>query len=133
MSVFIHVFFFFSLAFGLIDGQVDPMLFSLVRKDLSQQGPRHMVLIGDKMVDYNEKFRLFFSTRNPHVRGAPTCSPHALRSVSSRSRARQSMPTLCSLFGRLHFATSASYPAPDRLHFAISAAYPAPLRVLHRG
>ena len=79
MSVFIHVFFFFSLAFGLIDGQVDPMLFSLVRKDLSQQGPRHMVLIGDKMVDYNEKFRLFFSTRNPHVRGAPTCSPHALR------------------------------------------------------
>ncbi len=51
--------------------QVDPMLFSLVRKDLSQQGPRHMVLIGDKLVDYNEKFRLFFSTRNPHVREGP--------------------------------------------------------------
>lgn len=69
---------FVFLAFCLIDGQVDPMLFSLVRKDLSQQGPRHMVLIGDKMVDYNEKFRLFFSTRNPHVRGAPTRTPHAL-------------------------------------------------------
>ncbi len=80
MPELIHVFlFFFFLAFCLIDGQVDPMLFSLVRKDLSQQGPRHMVLIGDKLVDYNEKFRLFFSTRNPHVRGAPTRTPHALR------------------------------------------------------
>ncbi len=47
---------------------VDPMLYSLVRKDLTNQGPRQTVLIGDKAVDYNEKFRLFFSTRNPHVR-----------------------------------------------------------------
>ena len=47
---------------------VDPMLFSLVRKDLANQGPRQTVMIGDKSVDYNEKFRLFFATRNPHVR-----------------------------------------------------------------
>ena len=47
---------------------VDPMLYSLVRKDLTNQGPRQTVTIGDKQVDYNEKFRLFFSTRNPHVR-----------------------------------------------------------------
>lgn len=29
-------------------------------------GPRYVVQIGDKIIDYNEEFRLFLSTRNPN-------------------------------------------------------------------
>ena len=29
------------------------------------QGPRFVVQIGDKTIDYNEEFRLFLTTRNP--------------------------------------------------------------------
>lgn len=29
-------------------------------------GPRYAVQIGEKMIDYNEEFRLFLSTRNPN-------------------------------------------------------------------
>lgn len=29
-------------------------------------GPRYVVQIGDKIIDYNEDFRLFLSTRNPN-------------------------------------------------------------------
>lgn len=29
-------------------------------------GPRYAIQIGEKMVDYNEEFRLFLSTRNPN-------------------------------------------------------------------
>jgi len=28
-------------------------------------GPRFVVQIGDKVIDYNEEFRLFLATRNP--------------------------------------------------------------------
>jgi len=28
-------------------------------------GPRYVVQVGDKVIDYNEEFRLFLSTRNP--------------------------------------------------------------------
>jgi len=29
-------------------------------------GPRFVVQIGDKTIDYNEEFRLFLTTRNPN-------------------------------------------------------------------
>lgn len=29
-------------------------------------GPRYVVQIGDKIIDYNEEFHLFLSTRNPN-------------------------------------------------------------------
>jgi dynein heavy chain 2 len=48
-----------------VDG-VEPLLFPLVRKDLQHQGPRWVVRVGDKVVDYNENFRMFLVTRNPH-------------------------------------------------------------------
>ncbi|XP_019385809.1 PREDICTED: cytoplasmic dynein 2 heavy chain 1 [Crocodylus porosus] len=48
-----------------MDG-VEPVLYPLLRKDLVAQGPRYAVQIGDKMIDYNEEFRLFLSTRNPN-------------------------------------------------------------------
>jgi dynein heavy chain 2 len=47
-----------------VDG-VEPMLYPLCRKDLCHQGPRWVVSVGDKVVDYNEGFRLFLVTRNP--------------------------------------------------------------------
>ena len=36
-------------------------------------GPRYVVQIGDKTIDYNEEFRLFLATRNP----APEIPPDA--------------------------------------------------------
>ncbi|XP_061575223.1 dynein cytoplasmic 2 heavy chain 1 isoform X3 [Cololabis saira] len=47
-----------------MDG-VEPVLFPLLRKDFIAQGPRYVVQIGDKVIDYNEDFRLFLATRNP--------------------------------------------------------------------
>jgi dynein heavy chain 2 len=47
-----------------VDG-VEPMLYPLCRKDLSHQGPRFVVSVGDKVIDYNENFQLFLVTRNP--------------------------------------------------------------------
>ena len=37
-------------------------------------GPRYIVQLGDKTVDYNEDFRLFMSTRNPLPYIAPDVS-----------------------------------------------------------
>ena len=45
--------------------RVDPMLYPLIRRDLKHAGPRLAVQIGDKVIDFNEKFRLFLATRNP--------------------------------------------------------------------
>ncbi|KAG7470921.1 hypothetical protein MATL_G00119020 [Megalops atlanticus] len=47
-----------------MDG-VEPVLYPLLRRDLIAQGPRYVVQIGDKVIDYNEEFRLFLATRNP--------------------------------------------------------------------
>jgi dynein heavy chain 2, cytosolic len=47
-----------------VDG-VEPMLYPLCRRDLCHQGPRYTVSVGDKVVDFNECFRLFLVTRNP--------------------------------------------------------------------
>ena len=47
-----------------VDG-VEPMLYPLCRKDLAHQGPRFVVNIGDKVIDYNEGFRMYLVTRNP--------------------------------------------------------------------
>ncbi|OQR98203.1 dynein heavy chain [Achlya hypogyna] len=44
---------------------VEPYLYPLVRKDLSHDGPRYIVRLGDKDVDYNDNFRLVLVTRNP--------------------------------------------------------------------
>ncbi|XP_075248310.1 cytoplasmic dynein 2 heavy chain 1-like [Convolutriloba macropyga] len=44
---------------------VEPLLIPILRGDLISQGARKMVLIGDKLVDYNPEFRLFLTTRNP--------------------------------------------------------------------
>lgn len=60
-----------------VDG-VEPMLYPLVRKDLVHQGPRFVVSVGDKVIDYNENFRLYLVTRNPN----PDLPPDAAALVS---------------------------------------------------
>ncbi|ESO93665.1 hypothetical protein LOTGIDRAFT_209197 [Lottia gigantea] len=45
--------------------QIEPVLYPLLRGDLTAQGPRFVVQIGEKTIDYNEEFRLFLTTRNP--------------------------------------------------------------------
>lgn len=45
--------------------RIEPILYPLLRMDLDRQGPRFVVQIGDKQIDYNETFRLYLVTRNP--------------------------------------------------------------------
>lgn len=47
-----------------VDG-VEPVLYPVLRKDLAAQGPRHVVQIGEKTIDYNPDFRIYLTTRNP--------------------------------------------------------------------
>ncbi|OQS05963.1 dynein heavy chain [Thraustotheca clavata] len=44
---------------------VEPYLYPLIRKDLNHEGPRYIVRLGDKDVDYNDNFRMVLVTRNP--------------------------------------------------------------------
>lgn len=46
--------------------KIEPILVPLLRRDLERQGPRWVVHVGDKQIDYNESFRMFLTTRNPH-------------------------------------------------------------------
>lgn len=57
---------------------MEPILFPLLRGDLVSQGPRYVVQIGEKMIDYNEEFKLFMTTRNP----APDISPDSLSIIT---------------------------------------------------
>ena len=43
---------------------IDPILYPVLRKELIAQGPRFCVYVGDKLIDYNEDFRVFLTTRN---------------------------------------------------------------------
>jgi dynein heavy chain 2 len=38
-----------------------------MRRELQSQGPRYVVQLGDKMIDYNNEFRLYITTRNTNV------------------------------------------------------------------
>lgn len=57
---------------------VEPMLFPLCRKDLSHQGSRMVVAVGDKFIDYNDLFRMYLVTRNP----TPDLKPDAMGLVT---------------------------------------------------
>ena len=46
-----------------VDG-IESLLVPILRKDLLQQGPRQVVQIGEKAVDYNPNFRLYLTTRD---------------------------------------------------------------------
>ncbi|KAJ9467285.1 Cytoplasmic dynein 2 heavy chain 1 [Diplonema papillatum] len=42
---------------------IDPMLYPVMRKDLISQGPKKVVPIGDKLVDWQDTFKLYLVTR----------------------------------------------------------------------
>ena len=46
---------------------IDGWMVNLIRKDIHGSGLRKMVRIGDKMVDYQEGFKLYLSTRNKDI------------------------------------------------------------------
>lgn len=54
---------------------IEPLMFSLLRKDLQKQGPREVVSIGDKFVDYNQGFQLYLLTREANIQLSPDAKP----------------------------------------------------------
>lgn len=46
---------------------IEPILFPLLRGELMRQGPRYVVPIGEKMIDYNNSFQLLMCTRNAYI------------------------------------------------------------------
>ena len=52
---------------------IEPILYPIMRRELQSQGPRYVVQIGDKTVDYNNEFKLYITTRNTN----PLLTPDA--------------------------------------------------------
>ncbi|CAI9737451.1 cytoplasmic dynein 2 heavy chain 1-like isoform X1 [Octopus vulgaris] len=50
---------------------IEPLLYPLLRKDLISQGPRCVVQIGEKIVHYNEAFKVYLATRNSSLQIPP--------------------------------------------------------------
>ena len=50
---------------------IEPLYFNILRRDLKKQGPRLIVQIGDKMVDWSDNFRLIFTSRNSSIKLEP--------------------------------------------------------------
>ena len=69
-----------------VDG-VEPLLYPLMRKDLASQGPRSVVQLGDKSIEYNESFRLFLSMRNPQPEIPPDAASIITRVNFTTTRA----------------------------------------------
>jgi dynein heavy chain 2 len=51
--------------------KVEPMLFPLLRKNLMKQGPRWVVQIGDKQIDYTDTFKMYMCTRDSSIEIPP--------------------------------------------------------------
>ncbi len=54
--------------------RIDPVLYPVLRRDLSGAGPYRVVQVGEKQVDFNPSFRLFLTTRNTTPNIAPGAS-----------------------------------------------------------
>ena len=54
--------------FENIDEELDPMLDPVLSKNIVKEGGAMMIKLGDKMVEWDDNFRLFFTTKlaNPH-------------------------------------------------------------------
>ena len=54
--------------FENIDEELDPMIDPILEKNIVKEGGGQMIKLGDKMVDWDDNFRLFFTTKlaNPH-------------------------------------------------------------------
>ena len=56
-------------------GDLEPLIIPLLRRDLIKQGARNVVHIGDKLIDFSDKFHLYLVTRNPNLEIPPDASP----------------------------------------------------------
>lgn len=54
--------------FENVDEELDPMLDPVLEKNVVKDGASMVIKLGDKMVEWDENFRLFFTTKlaNPH-------------------------------------------------------------------
>ena len=54
--------------FENIDEELDPMLDPVLDKNVVKEGSSYMIKLGDKMVEWDDNFRLYFTTKlaNPH-------------------------------------------------------------------
>ncbi|GBG84147.1 hypothetical protein CBR_g38121 [Chara braunii] len=59
--------------------RIEPVLYPLLRRDLDRRGPRWTVQIGEKIVDYNDNFRLYLVTRDPTPDIPPSASALVVR------------------------------------------------------
>ena len=50
---------------------LEGMMFPILRKDLLHQGPRWVVNIGEKQIDYTDSFKLYLCTRDPYIEIPP--------------------------------------------------------------
>ena len=50
---------------------VESLMIPILRKDLLHQGPRWVVHIGEKQIDYTDSFKLYFCTRDPYIEIPP--------------------------------------------------------------
>jgi dynein heavy chain, axonemal len=57
-----------AFLFENIDEELDPMLDPVLEKNIVKEGAAMMIKIGDKMIEWDDNFRLFFTTKlaNPH-------------------------------------------------------------------
>jgi dynein heavy chain 2 len=51
--------------------RIDPMLYPVLRKDLLSQGPKRVVQLGNKAVDWQDSFRIFLFSRSMDLRLSP--------------------------------------------------------------
>ncbi|KAL9646808.1 hypothetical protein ABK040_013670 [Willaertia magna] len=55
--------------------RVEPILYPLLRNEIIVHGSRKSVLVGDKIIDYSDDFKLFMITRNPNIVLSPDSIP----------------------------------------------------------
>ena len=52
---------------------LEPILYPILRNDYAVQGVRKLVRLGDKLIDWNDHFRLFLFSRSMDTRLPPEC------------------------------------------------------------
>ena len=52
---------------------LEPILYPILRDDYVVQGVRKLVRLGDKLIDWNDHFRLFLFSRSMDTRLPPEC------------------------------------------------------------
>ena len=56
--------------------EIEPILYSLLKRELIKQGPRYIIQLGDKQVDFNENFQLYLITKKSNFEVPPSTSSY---------------------------------------------------------